>query len=63
MESTFIGKDFYDDLTSRLKEFVKINDLTPILHMYGTQNDIQHICLKLQLEYLRRQEGFPCSVE
>jgi glycosyltransferase involved in cell wall biosynthesis len=59
----FIGKDFYDDYSSELKEFVKINDLGNFVYMYDAQNDIQHILSQATIGILAStEEGFPVAL-
>ena len=59
----FIGRDFYDDYSSELKDYIKINELNNFVFIYDAQNDIQHILSQAAIGILAStNEGFPVAL-
>jgi len=58
-----VGKDFNDDYSSVLKDFVKENNLDNSVFIYGSKNDIQHILTQATIGILASSsEGFPVTI-
>lgn len=59
----FIGKDSNDDYSSRLKEFIKENDVTDSVFIYGSSQDIYSILNQGTIGILASvYEGFPVTL-
>lgn len=58
-----IGKDYNDDYSSCLKNFIKNNDLENAVFIYNARNDIQNILSQATIGALcSTDEGFPVSI-
>ena len=56
----FVGKDFQDDYSTALKEYVNNFDLNTSVFIYDAQDDIQHILSQATIGILASTaEGFP----
>ena len=56
----FVGKDFQDDYSTALKDYVNTFDLNNSVFIYGAQHDIQHILSQATIGILAsKAEGFP----
>jgi glycosyltransferase involved in cell wall biosynthesis len=59
----FVGKDFHDNYSSALKEYVKINELNNSVFLYDAQNNIQYILSQATIGILSStDEGFPVAL-
>jgi glycosyltransferase involved in cell wall biosynthesis len=59
----FIGKDYKDDYSVVLKEFISKNDLGKFIFIYDSKNDIQHILSQASIALLAStSEGFPVTL-
>lgn len=58
-----IGKDYDDDYSGLLKEFISNNNLEDFIFIYGSRNDIQHILSQAAIAVLAStDEGFPVTL-
>ena len=58
-----IGKDYNDDYSNQLKEFIGANNLQNDIFLYDSKNDIQNILSQSSLGVLcSTDEGFPLSI-
>jgi len=58
-----IGKDYEDDYSQSLKDFIKSNSLENHIHLYGTKSDIQYILSQASVGVLAStNEGFPVTL-
>lgn len=58
-----IGKDYQDNYSLKLKDFIKTNNLEKAVFIYGSQNDVQHILSQATIGVLAStDEGFPVSL-
>lgn len=56
----FVGKDFHDDYSAALKEYINKFDLNNSVFIYDAQHDIQHILSQATIGVLASTaEGFP----
>ena len=59
----FIGKDYKDDYSLILKNFINKNDLDKFIFIYDSRNDIQHILSQATIGLLASTaEGFPVTL-
>ena len=59
----FIGKDFHDDYSRALKDYINSNELHDSVFIYDAQNDIQHILSQGTIGILAStDEGFPVAL-
>jgi len=59
----FIGKDYNDDYSILLKDYIEENNLEKSVFIYGSQNDIQHILAQASIGILASTaEGFPVTL-
>jgi glycosyltransferase involved in cell wall biosynthesis len=58
-----IGKDYDDNYSLNLKDFIKTNNLEKAIFIYGSRNDVQHILSQATIGVLAStDEGFPVSL-
>ena len=58
-----IGKDYDDNYSNLLKDFISENKLENSIFIYGSQNDIQHILSQATIGVLAStSEGFPLTL-
>ena len=58
-----IGKDYNDDYSSCLKDFIKNNELENSIYLYDSKNDIQNILSQATIGVLcSTNEGFPVAL-
>lgn len=58
-----IGKDYEDDYSQVLKDFIKSNFLENHIHLYGSRSDIQYILSQATVGVLAStNEGFPVTL-
>jgi len=58
-----IGKDYKDDYSIILKDFIEENNLGNSIFIYGSKNDIQHILTQAKIGILASSaEGFPVTL-
>lgn len=58
-----IGKDYKDDYSQCLKNFIYTNSLENHIHLYGSRSDIQHILSQASIGVLASTaEGFPVTL-
>lgn len=58
-----IGKDYEDDYSQVLKDFIKSNFLENHIHLYGNRSDIQYILSQASVGVLASiNEGFPVTL-
>ena len=58
-----IGKDYLDNYSQILKDFIKANSLENHIHLYGNRNDIQYILSQASIGVLAStDEGFPVTL-
>lgn len=59
----FIGKDYADEYSNFLKEYVRENKLSESVFIYNSCNDIQHILSQAEIGILSStDEGFPVAL-
>lgn len=59
----FIGKDYNDDYSNNLKDFINEENLKEAVFIYDSRNDIQNILAQANLGILcSTNEGFPVSL-
>lgn len=59
----FIGKDFYNDYSNELKDYIKTTELNNSVYIYDAQNDIQYILSQATIGILAsKDEGFPVAL-
>lgn len=59
----FIGKDYNDEYSNKLKNFIINNNLQDSVFIYDSQNDIQHILSQATIGILSSTaEGFPVTL-
>jgi glycosyltransferase involved in cell wall biosynthesis len=59
----FIGKDYKDDYSVVLKEFISKNNLDKFIFIYDSRNDIHHILSQATIGLLAStSEGFPVTL-
>ena len=59
----FIGKDYGDDYSNLLKDYIKENNLSENVFIYNSCNDIQHILSQAEIGILSStDEGFPVAL-
>lgn len=58
-----VGKDYYDNYSDILKNFIKSNSLADHIFLYGEKNDIRYILSQSSIGVLAStQEGFPVTI-
>lgn len=58
-----IGKDYNDNYSILLKDFIKKNNLENSVFIYGSKNDVQHILAQASIGILAStDEGFPVTL-
>lgn len=58
-----IGKDYNDDYSNCIKNFIEINNLQKAIFLYNSKNDIQNILSQATIGVLcSTDEGFPVSL-
>jgi len=58
-----VGKDFQDEYSHSIKEFIKNNELEEKIFIYGSKNDIFHILSQCDIGVLSsKSEGLPISL-
>ncbi|MHC0442718.1 glycosyltransferase family 4 protein [Flavobacterium sp. 3-210] len=58
-----IGKDYFDDYSQALKDYIKLNLLENHIFLYGERNDVEHILSQADLGVLSStEEGFPVTI-
>ena len=58
-----VGKDFNDDYSQKIKDFIVAADLEKNVFLYGTKNDITHILKQSTIGILTSQsEGLPVAL-
>ncbi|MEN2415045.1 glycosyltransferase [Flavobacterium mesophilum] len=58
-----IGKDYYDNYSNVLKDFIESNSLKDHIFLYGEKNDISHILSQANIGVLAStDEGFPVTL-
>lgn len=58
-----IGKDYNDNYSQCLKDFIESNSLKNHIHLYGNRNDIQYILSQASIGVLASTaEGFPVTL-
>lgn len=58
-----IGRDYYDNYSDVLKNFIKSNLLESYVHFYGERNDIKYILSQASIGVLAsKEEGFPVTL-
>jgi glycosyltransferase involved in cell wall biosynthesis len=58
-----IGKDYNDNYSILLKDFIKENNLENSIFIYGSKNDVQHILAQASIGILASTaEGFPVTL-
>ncbi len=58
-----IGRDFQDDYSRELKDFIALNALEDSIFLYDLRNDVQNILLQAEIGILTSvSEGFPVSL-
>jgi glycosyltransferase involved in cell wall biosynthesis len=58
-----IGRDYEDDYSKALKDFIKSNSLENHIHLYGNRSDIQYILSQASIGVLAStDEGFPVTL-
>ena len=58
-----VGKDYNDDYSILLKDFIRENNLENSIFIYGSKNDVQHILAQATIGILASTaEGFPVTL-
>ena len=58
-----VGRDYEDDYSKALKDFIKSNSLENHIHLYGNRSDIQYILSQASIGILAStDEGFPVTL-
>lgn len=58
-----IGKDYFDEYSQIIKDFVQQNDLEKNVHLYGTKSDVSFILSQASIGVLASTyEGFPVTL-
>ena len=59
----FVGKDFQDDYSSKLKELVVQYDLSQTVYYYGSREDVDHIIYQCEIAvFSSNSEGLPVAL-
>ena len=59
----FVGKDFQDDYSSKLKEMVIQHDLLETVYFYGSREDVDHIINQCEIAvFSSNSEGLPVAL-